>query len=76
MATYQILAPEHMNCNGDVPTNWKIFQEAYEDYLIATGLNKKDKAIQVAPLKSLMGTECKKKLKRLQLFADEMKEPK
>ena len=75
MATYQIPAPEHVDCNGDVPTNWKIFREAYEDYLIATGLDKKDKAIQVATLKSLMGTECKKILKRLQLSADEMKEP-
>ena len=67
--------PEHINCNGDVSTNWKIFREAYEDYLIATGLDKKDKAIQVATLKSLMGTECKKILKRLQLSADEMKGP-
>ena len=75
MATYQIPAPEHMNCNGDVPTNWKIFREAYENYLIATRLDKKDKAIQVTTLKSLMGTECKKILKRLQLSADEMKEP-
>ena len=74
-ATYQIPAPEHVNCNGDVPTNWKIFREAHEDYLIATGLDKNDKAIQVATLKSLIGTECKKILKRLQLSADEMKEP-
>ena len=75
MATYQIPAPEHINCNGDVSTNWKIFREAYKDYLIATGLDKKDKAIQVATLKGLMGTECKKILKRLQLPEDEMKEP-
>ena len=75
MATYQIPVTEHMNCNGDVPTNCKIFREAYEDYLIVAGLNKKDKAIQVTTLKSLMGIGCKKILKRLQLSADEMKEP-
>ena len=75
MATYQIPAPEQMNCSGDLPTNWKIFREAYEDYLVATGLDEKDKKIQVATLKSLMGAECKKILKRLQLTDDDMKEP-
>ena len=75
MATYQIPAPEQMNCSGDLPTNWKIFREAYEDYVVATGLDEKDKKIQVATLKSLMGAECKKILKRLQLTDDDMKEP-
>lgn len=75
MATYQIPAPEPMNCNGDVANNWKSFHEAYEDYLIATGLDQKDKKVQVATLKSLMGTECKKILKRLQLSEADMKDP-
>ena len=69
MATYQT------NCNGDVANNWKSFHEAYEDYLIATGLDQKDKKVQVATLKSLMGTECKKILKRLQLSEADMKDP-
>ena len=43
--------------------------------MIATGLDKKDEIIQVATLKSLMGMECKKILKRLQLSATEMKDP-
>ena len=65
-----------MNCNGDTPTNWKIFREAYQDYLIATGLDQKDKKIQVATLKILMGTEYKNILKRLQLSAEgSMKDP-
>ena len=75
MATYQIPAPEQMNCSGDLPTNGKMFREAYEDYLVATGLNEKHKKIQVATLKSLMGAECKKILKRLQLTEDDMKDP-
>ncbi|CAB4009568.1 Hypothetical predicted protein, partial [Paramuricea clavata] len=75
MATYQIPAPEPMNCNGDVANNWKSFHEAYEDYLIATGLDQKDKKVQVATLKRLMGTECKKILKRLQLSEADMKDP-
>ena len=75
MATYQIPTPEQMNCSGDLPTNWKMFREAYEDYLVATGLDKKDKKIQVATLKTLMGTECKKILKRLQLTEADMEDP-
>ena len=52
-----------------------MFHVAYEDYLVATGLDKKDKKIQVATLKTLMGTECKKILKRLQLTEAEMEDP-
>ena len=76
MATYQIPSPDQVNCNGDIATNWKTFRESYEDYIVATGLDQKDKIIQVATLKSLMGIECKKILKRLQLSEDEMKDPK
>lgn len=75
MATYLIPTPEQMNCSGDLPTNWKMFREAYEDYLVATGLDKKNKKIQVATLKTLMGTECKKILKRLQFTEAEMEDP-
>ena len=58
MAIYQILAAEHMNCDGDISTNWKTFREAYNDYLIGTGLDQKDKKIQIATLKSLMESAC------------------
>ena len=75
MATYQITALEQMNCIGDVSNNWKNFREGYEDYLVATGLNQKDKKVQVITLKSLMGNERKKILKRLLLTEGEMKEP-
>ena len=76
IATYQIPSPDEMNCNGDIATNWKTFRESYEDYVVTTGLDQKDKIIQVAALKSLMGIECKKILKRLQLSEDEMEDPK
>ena len=52
-----------------------MFREAYEDYLVPTGLDKKDKKIQVATLRTLIGTECKKILKRLQLTEAEMGDP-
>ena len=48
MAIYQIPPPDQMNCSSDLTTNWKMFHEACKDYLVATGLDKKDKKIQVA----------------------------
>ena len=75
MATYQIPTPEQMHCSGDLPTNWKIFRKAYEDYLVAKVLDKKDKKIQVTTLKTLMRTKCKKILKHLQLTQAEMEDP-
>ena len=76
MGTYQIAAPDPMNFTGqDVSNNWKIYREAYDDYVIATDLVKKSEQVQVVTLKSVMGTECKKNLKRLQLTEDELKKP-
>jgi hypothetical protein len=54
--------------------NWKIFKEDWQDYLIATALDDKEKKIQVATLRTAMGSECKKRLAGLSLTADEMKE--
>jgi hypothetical protein len=41
MAAYQIPAPTKMKLSGDLETNWKLFQEEYVDYEIATELNMK-----------------------------------
>jgi hypothetical protein len=60
MATYQIPAPTPMHCGSNTEENWKLFQEAYEDYAIATELTEKDKTVQVATLKTVMGQECRK----------------
>ena len=61
MATYQISAPQQMSLKGDLDRNWRIFKENWEDYLVATGLDKKEKKIQAATLKSVMGNECKER---------------
>ena len=53
MVTYQLPAPDPMQCTGDVATNWKSFKEAYTDYATAIALNKKAKSIQVATLKTV-----------------------
>ena len=65
-----------MICKGDTELNWKNFKEAYDDYMIATELNKKDKEIQVATLKTLMGQDCRKILTGLKLSEEKIKDPK
>lgn len=59
MANYHLPVPEPMQCTGDVATNWSSFKEAYIDYAMATELHKKEKPIQVATLKTVMGKECR-----------------
>lgn len=88
MATYQIPAPTPMSLKGDVVENWKEFENTWDDYIIATELNKKLKkdddspdeagmAIVAATLCSVMGAECKKVLNNLPDFtADDRKKPK
>ena len=74
MASYQIPAPDPMNCTGaDLANNWNYFRESFQDYRKAVELDKKDEAVQVAALKSVMGKECKNILKQLQLTDDELK---
>ena len=37
---WQLIAPQHMSFKGDF-TNWRVFQENWEDYLVATGLQER-----------------------------------
>ena len=75
MANYQLPAPEPMVCTGDAVTNWKIFKEAYTDYVTATELHKKEKPIQAATLKTIMGKECGQILACLDLSETDTKDP-
>ena len=72
IASHQLPVPEPMQCMGDVSTNWKVFWEAYSDYATATELGKKEKAVQAATLKTVMGKECRQILGRLELSREEM----
>lgn len=64
-----------MNCCGDVADNWELFRESYEDFVAATELSEKEAAVQVASLKTLMGEECRKILKRLAVSQADMLVP-
>ena len=81
MATYQIPTPNPMSLGGNVVENWKEFECAWEDYLVATELNQKltdadgrndetGHAIVAATLCSVMGAECRKVLNNLPGLTD------
>ena len=53
----------------------RAFREEHEDYLVATGLEKKDKKFHVTTLWSQTRTEIKKILKWIQLLNEETKDP-
>ena len=72
---FQIPVPIPMDIKGDMEGKWTEFKESWEDYSVATGLDKKDNKIQVATLRSIMGTECRKRLASLSLSEVDSKDP-
>ncbi|KAJ8373154.1 hypothetical protein AAFF_G00270600 [Aldrovandia affinis] len=48
-----------MSFTGDWSVYWDIFRAEYEDYVLVTGTAEKDKKIQAATLRSVMGSECR-----------------
>ena len=65
MAQNLIPPPDKMVIDGDVSGNWEYFREAWRYYAVATELTKKDKAVQVATLLTVMGKECLSVFKNL-----------
>ena len=48
-----------MDCKGKhLLKNWKFFRSSYDDYEIATGLDKKDNKVRLATLRMVMGIYC------------------
>lgn len=63
--------------SGDLSSNWASFRADFEDYLLATGLLKKDADVQAATLRRLMGSECRHIYKHnLGLTQDQQKDVK
>ena len=73
MATYQIPLPAPMYCNEDVATNWRVFQDAYEDIALAAQLSDKLVEVQAATLQTIILKECKQTLNHLGLTNKELK---
>ncbi|XP_041461547.1 uncharacterized protein K02A2.6-like [Lytechinus variegatus] len=77
MASCQIgiPVPQPMCCKGNLESNWKAFEESWNDYRIATELDKKPDSVQVATLRSVMGQDCKDRLATLPMSDAERLKP-
>ncbi|EDO34516.1 predicted protein [Nematostella vectensis] len=64
-----------LEMQGDMATNWEKFKDSWENYIIATELNKKLDAIVVATLLTVMGKDCCRIYKNLPLTDHERKSP-
>uniref|UniRef100_A0AAV2KM67 Uncharacterized protein n=1 Tax=Knipowitschia caucasica TaxID=637954 RepID=A0AAV2KM67_KNICA len=68
--------PSVMGFTGDWSTNWDVFRAEYEDYVLVTGVAEKDKKIQAATLRSVMGSECRHVYRHnLNLTAEQREDP-
>ena len=50
--------PVPMVCKGNLVANWEFFRQQWEDYEVATGLDKQTSKIRLASLRSVMGKDC------------------
>lgn len=73
MAASNFPVPEKMEMKGDLRSNWKFFQSQWENYEIATGLDKKDAKIRVASLLSIMGKDCYRLYSHLDITEEQKK---
>ncbi|XP_070537022.1 uncharacterized protein [Ptychodera flava] len=71
MASSNFPVPASMEMKGDLVQNWAFFRSNWENYEIATELNKKDQKIRVATLLSVMGKECFRIYKHLDMSEDD-----
>ncbi|BET02330.1 Reverse transcriptase (RNA-dependent DNA polymerase) [Nesidiocoris tenuis] len=56
-----------MTTEGNAIENWNFFKDEWQNYVIASGLDKKDEGVRVATLKCLLGRETSQILKNLKL---------
>ena len=75
MAT-NVPIPEPMDTKGDLPYNWQFFRQQWTDFEIATGLNKKEKAVRMATLRSCLGKECLRIFQALRICDEDKNDPK
>ena len=66
--------PEKMIMLGYSLNNWNCFKDSWNNYAIATELNKKSKPVQVSTLLSIIGKEWYEDYENLPLTVDERKD--
>ena len=73
MATSQFPVPSAMDMKGDLPQNWAFFKNQWENYCIATKLTEADEKIRVATLLSVIGKDCFKLSRNLDMTPEDRK---
>ena len=63
--------PQPVAVSGNSEKSWKTFKEDFNNFKIATELDKKPDAVQAATLKTLLGDECRHILRNLALTAEQ-----
>ena len=63
--------PAPMKVSGDRINNWEFFRQQWEDYELATGLDKHPEAIRLATLRSVMEKDCLQIFLNLKLTEEE-----
>ena len=71
-----VLLPSPIQSRGDLAINWEFFKEQWEDYITPTESAVKDKLIKATLLQTVMGQDCLKILKSINLSSSESQDSK
>ena len=63
-----------MNVKGDLVNNWEFFKQQWQDYEVATGLDKQEQKIRLATLRSAMGKDCLQIFLNLKLSSEQQQD--
>ena len=63
--------PAPIVCKGNLVANWEFFRQQWEDYEVATGLDKQTSKIRLASLRSVMGKDCLQTFLNLNISAED-----
>ena len=66
--------PSPMNVKGDLVNNWEFFKQQWQDYEVATGLDKQEQKIRLATLRSSMGNDCLQIFLNLKLSSEQQQD--
>ena len=71
-----VLLPSPIQSRGDLAIKWEFFKEQWEDYITPTESAVKDKLIKATLLQTVMGQDCLKILKSINLSSSESQDSK
>ena len=63
--------PSPMVCKGNLVANWEFFRQQWEDYEVATGLDKQSTKVRFASFRSVMGKDCLQTFLNLNILAED-----